>query len=110
MMLPTGMARVIARWVDDTTESPLAIDLHLVEGRVTGPSLAFGCIDWEDARRPFVLDEQGVIDFGAGPDRQWRTDLRATQIRVGETFRLFWSDGDEGVYKIVKIAIPGSKA
>ncbi|MBX9740870.1 MAG: hypothetical protein K2X62_12380 [Beijerinckiaceae bacterium] len=104
------MARIIARWVDDTTESPLAIDLHLVGGRVSGPSLAFGCVDWEGARRPFVMDEDGRIDFGAGHDRFWRTDLRAATIKVGETFRIFWRDGDEGVYRIVKIAVPGSKA
>lgn len=110
-MIPhSGMARLIARWVDDPTESPLAVDLHLAEGRVTGPSLAFGCIDWEGARRPFVLDASGLIDFGAEPDRHWRTDLRDATMRVGETFRIHWRDGDEGLYRIVKIAAPGSKS
>ena len=106
----SGMARVIARWVDDTTESPLAVDLHLSDERVTGPSRAFGCIDAEGSPRPFVLDESGKVHFGPGGGRDWRTDLRETRIRVGETFRLFWPEGDEGVYRIVKIAVPGSKA
>jgi hypothetical protein len=109
MIRHTGMARIIARWVDDATESPLAVDLHLLEGRVAGPSLAFGCIDWEGARRPFVLEESGRMDFGAEPDRFWRTDLRDVTMRVSETFRIFWGQGDEGVYRIVKIAVPGSK-
>ena len=30
-------------------------------------------------------------------------------MRVGVTFRVFWGQGDEGVYKIVKIATPGAK-
>jgi len=103
-----SMARVIARWVDDPTESPLAVDLLIENGRVAGPSLAFGCIDWEGARRPFTLDEAGVMDFGAQGER-WRTGLREADMRVNATFRIFWSEGDEGLYRIVKIARPGSK-
>ncbi len=105
-----SMARVIARWVDDSKESPLAVDVAIEDLRIVGPSLAFGCIDWDGARRPFVLDEAGQIDFACGPDRFWRTDLRETLMKVGETFRIFWGQGDEGFYRIVKIAVPGSKA
>jgi len=61
-----SMMRVIARWVDDSLESPLAVDLVIEEGRVVGPSLAFGCIDYDGSRRPFTLDESGRIDFGGG--------------------------------------------
>ena len=60
------MARVIARWVDDTLESPLAVDVLIADGRIAGPNMAFGCIDWEGAQRPFTLDEAGTIRFGPG--------------------------------------------
>jgi hypothetical protein len=103
-----SMARVIARWVDDTLESPLAVDVLIEERRITGPSLAFGCIDYDGARRPFTMDEAGSIEFGAGGET-WRTELRDVEMRVGVTFRIFWGQGDEGVYKIVKIATPGAK-
>jgi hypothetical protein len=104
-----SMARVIARWVDDPTVSPMAVDLAIDdERRIVGPSVAFGCIDWEGARRPFTLDEAGLIDFGTGAT--WRTDLRQAAMRVGATFRIDWGQGDEGVYRIVKIAIPGARA
>jgi hypothetical protein len=103
-----SMSRVIARWADDTLESPLAVDVAIEDRRIVGPSLAFGCIDYDGARRPFTLDEAGVIAFGPGAE-VWRTELRDTDIRVGVTFRIFWGQGDEGVYKIVKIATPGSK-
>ena len=103
-----SMARVIARWVDDTLESPFAVDVTIEDGRVTGPSLAFGCIDYDGARRPFVLEESGRMDFGTGV--VWHCDLRGAEMRVGTTFRIDFGQGDEGIYKIVKIAVPGSKA
>lgn len=104
-----SMARVIARWVDDPTESPLAVDVVIEDRRITGPSLAFGCIDWEGARRPFTLDEDGVIAFGEGGET-WRTEIRGAEMRVGVTFRIDWEQGDEGVYRIVKIAFPGTRS
>lgn len=102
-----SMMRVIARWVDDSLESPLAIDLVIEEARVVGPSLAFGCIDYDGARRPFTIDETGRIVFEGGSF--WRCDLRETEMRVGTTFRIDFGEGDEGLYRIVKIAIPGSR-
>jgi len=103
-----SMARVIARWVDDSLESPFAVDLTIEDGMVSGPSLAFGCIDYDGTRRPFVLDETGRVDFGGG--FFWICDLRQAIMRVGVTFRMDFGQGDEGIYKIVKIAMPGSKA
>ena len=103
-----SMARVIARWVDDTLESPFAVDVAIEDRRIVGPSLAFGCSDYDGARRPFTLDAAGVMAFGPGAEI-WRTELRDVEIRVGVTFRIFWGQGDEGIYKIVKIATPGSK-
>ena len=105
-----SMARVIARWVDDPRESPLAIDVSILDGRVIGPSLAFGCIDWEGASRPFTLDETGRVHFGPGGGDDWRTDLRESDMRVGTFFRIFWGQGDKGLYKIVKIAVPGGRS
>jgi hypothetical protein len=103
-----SMVRVIARWVDDSLESPLAIDLVIEECRVVGPSLAFGCIDYDGARRPFTMDETGRIDFGSG--LVWFCNLRQTIMRVGSTFQINFGEGDEGVYKIVKMAMPGSRS
>ena len=103
-----SMARVIARWVDDSLESPFAVDVAIEGGQVTGPSLAFGCIDYDGVRRPFVLEESGRIDFGTGVF--WNCDLRQVVMRVGATFRIDFGQGDEGIYKIMKIAMPGSKA
>ena len=103
-----SMMRVIARWVDDSLESPLAVDLVIEEGRVLGPSLAFGCIDYDGACRPFTLDEAGRIAFEGGA--YWICNLRDVDMRVGTTFRIHFGQGDEGIYKIVKIAAPGSKA
>lgn len=103
-----SMVRVIARWVDDSLESPLAIDLVIEECRVIGPSLAFGCIDYDGERRPFTMDEKGRIDFSGGVF--WSCNLRQAIMRVGSTFHIHFGEGDEGVYKIVKLAIPGSRS
>ena len=103
-----SMIRVIARWVDDSLTSPLAVDLVVEEARVVGPSLAFGCVDYDGARRPFTLDEAGRIAFESGPF--WTCDLRHVEMRVGTTFCIQFGQGDEGIYKIVKLAALGSKA
>jgi hypothetical protein len=102
-----SMARVIARWVDDSLESPFAVDVAIESERIVGPSIAFGCIDWEGSPKPFVLDESGRIDFGTG--KFWSCDLREQVMRVGSTFRVDFGMGDEGTYRIVKIAVPGSR-
>ncbi len=103
-----SMMRVIARWMDDSRESPLAVDLVIEEGRVVGPSLAFGCIDYDGAQRPFTLDETGRIAFQG--EAFWMCNLRDCEMRVGTTFRIQFGQGDEGLYKIVKVADLGSKA
>ena len=36
-----SMARVIARWVDDTLESPFAVDVAIEDRRIVGPSLVY---------------------------------------------------------------------
>lgn len=102
-----SMARVIARWVDDSLESPLQVDLMIENERVMGPGLAFGCIDPEGRRRPFVLDENGRMDFGNRI--VWNCALRESIMRVGTTFQIDFGQGDEGTYRIVKIAVLGSK-
>ena len=51
-------------------------------------------------------------DFGEGrgeADRHWRTDLRERPIVLGATFGVIWSGGERGVYRVEKIARPGSK-
>ena len=103
-----SMMRVIARWVDDTLESPFNVDVVIEGGKIVGPSLAFGCMDPDGIRRPFVLDEKGVMDFGA--KHQWSCNLRVVEQVVGTRFRIDFGLGDEGIYKIVKIAEIGSKA
>lgn len=102
------MIRLIARWVDDPRESPLAVDLVIENGRVTGPSLAFGCISYDGPRRPFTLDETGALAFGDGA--VWRSNLRGAEMRVGATFQIDWGQGDFGLYRIVKLAELGAKA
>ena len=103
-----SMVRLIARWVDDSLESPFHVDVVIEQARVVGPSLAFGCVDPDGQRRPFVLDLSGRIDFGEG--RLWSCNLHHIDVGVGAVFRLDFGQGDDGIYKIVKIAAPGSKA
>ena len=64
-----SMMRVIARWMDDSRESPLAVG-----------------------------------------EAFWMCNLRDCEMRVGTTFRIQFGQGDEGLYKIVKVADLGSKA
>jgi hypothetical protein len=103
-----SMARVIARWVDDSLESPFAVDVAIEDECIVGPSLAFGCIDYDGSPKPFVLDEMGKMDFGSG--QFWACDLRDVAMRVGTTFRIDFGMGDHGTYRIVKIAVPGSRS
>ena len=106
--------RLLAVWEDDPTESPLTIDLRVDRpaGRLIGRWSLFGAVDLDGPHcAPFILKPDGAIDFGADrhPDREWRTDLRDVQIRVGQTFTLHWNEQDHAIYRIEKLAVLGSK-
>ena len=106
--------RILARWVDDPTESPITLDATLDERkRLSGKWTVFGATDIDTARaRPFALDREGRMDFGAGRaegDRVWRTDVRAASIEVGAAFTVTWSGGERGVYRIEKVSVLGTK-
>jgi hypothetical protein len=105
--------RVVARWDDDPLVSPITLDARLGAKRVAGAAPIFGATGLgAEECRPFVLDAEGVMDFGAGrpaADRFWRTDFRERDIAVGGTFEVRWSGGETGVYTIEKVAVLGSK-
>jgi hypothetical protein len=103
--------RLFARWVDDPRECPFAFDLILARetGRVCGDWPVLGATDLDGAQpRPFVLDADGRLDFGAD-DRVWRTDLRAHALGVGRRFTVWWTEEDPAAYEVVKIAALGAK-
>ena len=106
--------RIFARWTDDPFESPITLDAKLTPARrIQGNWALFGATGIAPRCRPFILDAAGAIDFGEGRDaaeRFWRTDIRAREINLGETFAVTWSGGDTGVYRIEKIYEPGSKS
>jgi hypothetical protein len=103
--------RLLALWRDDPLTAPLTIDLRLDrEGALVSSWDVFGAVDLDGPNfRPFALRRNGVLDFGAGEQRSWRTDLRSIAICVNACFTLHWNDADSGVYKIVKIAELGAK-
>ena len=106
--------RVLAIWEDDPTESPLTIDLRVnaVTKRILGRWSVFGAVDLAGPQcAPFILQADGVIDFGVGKldDRRWRTDLRDCNITVGTRFSLRWNEQDSAIYRIEKVAALGSK-
>ncbi len=107
--------RILAHWIDDPTESPISIDarVNAPAKRIIGKWTIFGatCMDTRQCR-PFALDADGAMDFGAGRgenERYWRTDVRLCEIAVGATFKVVWTGGDEGSYVIDKVARLGSK-
>jgi hypothetical protein len=105
--------RVIALWRDDPTEARLSVDMRIdATGRVRSVWDVFGAFDLDGPHcQPFILRRDGAIDFGASHNekRQWRTNLRDAEIRVGAEFIIWWNDEDCGVYKIVKLAALGAK-
>jgi len=103
--------RVLALWRDDPTEAPLTLDLRIDDsGAIVSTWDAFGAVDLDGAAcLPFVLRRDGAIDFGAGAEKAWRTNLRDTALKVGALFHVHWNETDSGVYKIVKIAELGAK-
>lgn len=107
--------RILARWEDDPLESPITLDARLDAGggQIAGGEILFGATNIGTPQaRPFCLDPNGVIDFGEGrpeADRYWRCDIRACAISRGATFHVTWSGGECGVYRIEKIARPGSR-
>jgi hypothetical protein len=108
--------RILARWEDDPLESAITLDARLDASgaRIAGGEILFGAtgLGGPDAR-PFTLDADGVMDFGAGrpqADRYWRCDIRTREIRRGAIFEVTWSGGERGRYRIEKVAQPGSRA
>ena len=108
--------RLLARWDDDPLESPITLDapLDATRRRIAGRWDLLGATSLGLPHcRPFVLNSDGRMDFGEGRadgDRFWRCDIREQDITVGSLFRVTWSGGESGVYRIDKIARPGSKA
>ena len=110
MMIRDGDVRLLAQWRDDPTEAPMTLDLRLRDGRCAAFWDLFGAFDLNGpGARPFILRRDGKIDFGAGSPDDWRTDLREAEMRIGAFFTIWFNAVDSGVYKIVKIAAPGSR-
>jgi hypothetical protein len=109
--MTTRDVRLKALWRDDPTEAPLTLDLRIdASGAVVSSWDLFGAFDLDGARhRPFVLRRDGALDFGCADEARWRTDLRATSIKVGARFTVVWNESDSGVYEIVKLAVLGAK-
>lgn len=107
--------RVFARWEDDPLEATITLDAKLDAStrRIAGRWILFGAIGIGTADcRPFALDGEGRMDFGAGwgvADRIWRTDIRERELSLGALFEVMWSGGERGLYRIEKISTPGSK-
>jgi len=107
--------RILARWIDDPLESPITLDARLDASgkRISGRWTLLGATDIGTPQcKPFALNGDGVMDFGAGrdaDDRHWRCDIRARDIALGAEFEVVWSGGERGVYRIEKIAEPGSR-
>jgi hypothetical protein len=109
-MNPDGPYRLRALWRDDPTAAPMTIDLQISEGRISACHDLFGAFDLDgDVPRPFVLRRDGLFVFGGADACVWRTDLRDAEIAVGCCFSIHFNDRDHGVYRIVKLARPGSK-
>ncbi len=108
--------RLLARWEDDPLESPISLDASLdpARRRIAGRWILLGATSLGLPQcRPFALDGEGRMDFGEGRadgDRYWRCDIRDIDITLGATFTVTWSGGETGVYRIEKIAEPGSKS
>jgi hypothetical protein len=101
--------RLIAQWRDDPTEALMSVDLRIEGIALVARWDLFGAFDCDGSRsRPFILRRDGRIDFGAGA-APWRTDLRSAEIKIGETFLVWFNDADHGQYKIVKLAELGGK-
>ncbi len=111
-----AFARILARWADDPLESPLTLDARLdaTGRRIMGRWTLLGAAGLGTPRcRPFTLDAVGTMDFGEGRtdgDRYWRCDIRQRDIALGSMFEVIWSGGERGVYRIEKIAEPGSRS
>jgi hypothetical protein len=101
--------RLIAQWRDDPTEALMTVDLRVEGARLAAAWDLFGAIDLEGGRpRPFILRRDGRIEFG-DKDVDWRTDLRAAEMKVGALFTVWFNETDSGSYKIVKLAELGAK-
>lgn len=109
-MISDGPWRLRALWRDDPTTAALTIDLALSGGRVASRHDLFGAFDLDGVSpRPFILRRDGRIDFGGHACYSWRTDLRDTEIFINGDFRVFFNDQDNGLYRIVKLARPGTR-
>ncbi|HMK91207.1 MAG TPA: hypothetical protein VK446_16445 [Methylocystis sp.] len=110
-MIEARDVRLLALWRDDPLVAPMTVDLRLdAKGAVVSAWDLFGAFDLDGAEcRPFVLRRDGGIDFGAGDERRWRTNLRDAAVAVDARFTVRWNDADSGVYRIVKIAALGAK-
>jgi hypothetical protein len=107
--------RVLAQWRDDPREAPLTVDLRIDahNGSVIGGWDVFGAFDLDGKDcRPFVLREDGTVEFGDGQHGErssQKTNLRDVAIKVGAFFNVHWNDEDCGQYRIVKVAVLGAK-
>ncbi|WP_442753756.1 hypothetical protein ACNHKD_12195 [Methylocystis sp. JAN1] len=102
--------RLVAQWLDDPTEAPMAVDLRIEGATLASTWDVFGAFDLDGAHpRPFILRRDGRIDFGGSRDN-WRTDLREAELKVTSLFTVWFNETDSGRYKIVKIAELGAKS
>jgi hypothetical protein len=109
------LTRLIAIWVDDPMQSVLTCDFILdpTTHKMSGMWDVFGAIDHASPEsRPFILNRQGIIDFGslAQEDmRYWRVPLRELALHIGLEFWIEWPHDDRGLYRIERLAKLGSK-
>ena len=102
--------RILALWRDDPTEAPMSVDRARRQcadrsrpGICSAPSISTA-----SRTRPFTFGATARIDFGAGR-RSLANGLARGGDKVGASFTVWFNEADNGVYRIVKIALLGAK-
>jgi hypothetical protein len=108
------LVRLIAVWCDDPRACVLTCDLCLGDDQhIGGHWDIMGVIDHNQKhQRPFVLSQDGVIDFGVhapADQRYWSLSLHDKALKVGLEFDIEWPHHDRGRFRIEKLARLGSK-
>jgi len=102
--------RLIAQWCEDPHVAVFNIDLQIKDNLISSNWDIFGSFDLDGAHtRPFILRQNGQIDFGYLDPIKWTTNLRNITLKIGNTFLISFNEQDSGTYKIVKIAALGQK-
>jgi hypothetical protein len=103
--------RIAAEYPQDKDEYPLSFDFFLDDAmKPTGNFYSHGLSgrpEQDGKCFPFVLLEDGTIDFGVSfedeQDRYWKTNARETKIEQGATFKVTVGE-QEYEYQIVNLA------